>query len=69
MHQYAFEKLKVWVESKELIKEIYLLAKSFPSFESFNFTSQLQRSSLSITSNIVEGSSKHTHKNRTRLWL
>ena len=33
MYTYSFEKLEVWVEAKELSKNIYLTTKQFPDDE------------------------------------
>ena len=50
-----FTQLEVWQESLALAKEIYLITKKFPSEEKFGLISQLQRASVSISSNIAEG--------------
>ena len=50
-----YKNLQIWQKADQLAKDIYLLTKSFPKSESFNLTSQLQRASLSIPTNIVEG--------------
>jgi len=50
-----YKNLLIWQKADQLAKDIYLLTKSFPKNESFNLTSQLQRASLSIPTNIVEG--------------
>ena len=50
-----YKNLQIWQKADQLAKDIYLLTKSFPQSEAFNLTSQLQRASLSIPTNIVEG--------------
>ena len=45
-----------------LVDSTYLLVEKFPSLEKFNLTSQLLRCSVSIPSNIAEGTSKSTDK-------
>ena len=57
-----FKKLKIWIESIELVSKSYQLTRSFPDFEKFGLTSQMNRCAISIPSNIAEGSSKSTDK-------
>jgi four helix bundle protein len=64
VYSFAFEKLKVWQESRVLTKGIYLLTKEFPAVEKFGLTNQLRRASVSVCSNIAEGSSRTTHKDQ-----
>ena len=64
MYTYSFEKLEVWVEAKELSKSIYHITKQFPEDEKFGLTSQLKRASISICSNIAEGSARKTNKDK-----
>lgn len=61
---FSFEKLTVWIDSKELIKNIYLVTKSFPEEEKFGLTSQLRRASVSVASNLAEGTSRNTNKDK-----
>lgn len=64
MHKFSFEKLDVWIESKELTKTIYHLTMSFPDCEKFGLVSQLRRASISICSNIAEGTSRISDKDK-----
>jgi four helix bundle protein len=64
MYIYSFEKLEVWNESKELTKSIYLLTSIFPDSEKFGLVSQLRRASVSICSNIAEGSARKSFKDK-----
>ena len=64
MYIYSFEKLSVWTEAKDLAKIIYSLSKSFPSDEKYGISSQLKRASISICSNIAEGSARNTGKDK-----
>tara|TARA_R100000935_G_scaffold45578_1_gene68698 strand:- start:292 stop:624 length:333 start_codon:yes stop_codon:yes gene_type:complete len=54
--------MKIWEESIKLVGTSYNLTKSFPDSEKFNLVSQMNRSAVSIPSNIAEGSSKSTNK-------
>ncbi len=62
MYLFSFEKLNVWKDAKELVKEIYRMTNSFPISEKFGLISQLRRASISIPSNVTEGSSRNTPK-------
>lgn len=57
-----FRQLIVWQKSMTLAKEIYSYTKKLPSDERFGLSSQLQRSGISIPSNIAEGSKRGTRK-------
>ena len=64
MYLYSFEKLEVWNESKEFTKSIYTLTSTFPDSEKFGLISQLRRASVSICSNIAEGSARKSFKDK-----
>ena len=51
-------KLEVWQRSMELVKTIYELTKEFPKEEIYGLSSQMQRSAVSIPSNIAEGAAR-----------
>lgn len=63
---YSFEKLQVWIESKELTKHIYKVTQEFPENEKFGIISQLRRATISICSNIAEGVSRNTNREKAR---
>jgi four helix bundle protein len=60
MGRHNFKKLKVWNQAMELIDENYRVSQRLPASEMFGLKSQMNRSALSIASNIAEGSSKTT---------
>lgn len=64
MYVFSFEKLEVWIESKEFSKLIYSITATFPDTEKFGLISQLRRASLSIASNIAEGSARKSYKDK-----
>ena len=66
MKIYSFEKLQVWQQSRALTKNIYLLTRNFPEEEKFGLISQLKRASVSICSNLAEGSSRNSFKDKAR---
>ena len=63
-YQFSFEKLEVWQLSRALVKEVYLLTSKFPDTEKFGLVSQIRRSSISVSSNLAEGSSRQTAKDQ-----
>jgi len=66
MYLYSFEKLDVWQLSRKLVGIIYKVTDKFPADEKFGLTSQLRRASVSIASNIAEGSSRNSLKDQVR---
>jgi four helix bundle protein len=51
-----FRNLKVWEKAHALTLDLYKATKSFPPDEVYGLTSQMRRASVSIGSNIAEGS-------------
>jgi four helix bundle protein len=51
-----FRNLKVWEKAHALTLDVYRASKSFPREEMYGLTSQIRRASVSIGSNIAEGS-------------
>lgn len=65
-YKYGFEKLEVWQDARLFVKDIYTVTKLFPNDERFNLCSQIQRASISIVSNIAEGLSRSSDKEKIR---
>ncbi len=68
MHTYAFEKLSVWQDARNLVVKIYKVSSQFPKEEKFGITNQIRRSALSIASNIAEGSGRKTPKDQVHFY-
>ncbi len=64
MHIYSFEKLEVWKESIQLAIKTYKTTDLFPKEEKFGLTSQMRRCSVSVSSNIAEGTSRISKKDK-----
>ncbi len=64
MYTYSFEKLEVWVEAKEFAKLVYDLTSRFPDNEKYGLVQQLRRASVSVCSNIAEGSARSSYKDK-----
>lgn len=57
-----YKDLIVWQKSVKLVGDIYELTGQFPKEEIFGLSSQMKRASVSIPSNIAEGSKRGTTK-------
>ncbi|UXP33420.1 four helix bundle protein [Reichenbachiella agarivorans] len=57
-----FGKLNIWKRSIELVTEIYQLTGHFPESEKFGLTNQIRRCSVSVPSNIAEGTGRKSDK-------
>ena len=64
MNQYSFEKLNIWNDIRDLVKEVYLISKDFPDSEKFGLTNQIRRAIVSVSSNIAEGTSRTSYKDQ-----
>ncbi|CAM3593929.1 hypothetical protein FSS13T_16340 [Flavobacterium saliperosum S13] len=64
MHQ--FKELGIWKKSRLFCSDIYSITSSFPNEEKFGLINQLRRASVSIPSNIAEGSSRNSNKDFSR---
>lgn len=53
-----FREYPIWLQGRELVKEVYLLTKQFPASEVYALSNQLQRAVVSIPSNIAEGAGR-----------
>lgn len=67
-HIYNFEKFQVWNDARELVKEIYTLTKEFPTLEKYGLISQMKRASISVVSNIAEGTGKTSLKYKAHFY-
>ncbi len=60
MHK--FKDLKLWQKSIELVTNVYALTRTYPQVEKFGLISQINRSAVSIPSNIAEGAGRNSDK-------
>ena len=66
MKTFSFEKLNVWQKARKLSIIIYKVTKLFPDDERFGLISQMRRCAISISSNIAEGTGRHSAKDKAR---
>jgi four helix bundle protein len=64
----TFKDLDAWKEGHVLVLQIYELTKRFPRSEVFGLTSQMQRCAVSITSNVAEGFSRNSRKEKLQFY-
>jgi four helix bundle protein len=65
---YSFTDLKAWKQGHELVLFVYEITKHFPQNEVFGLTSQMRRAVVSITSNIAEGFSRISNKEKAQFY-
>ena len=64
----SFINLDAWKEGHRLVLIIYKITKTFPKEEMFGLVSQMRRCAVSITSNIAEGFSRHSYKEKVQFY-
>lgn len=64
MDDFYYRKLNVYHKARQLVVDVYNLIKSFPKEERHSLNNQLQRSVISIPSNIAEGMGRFSVKER-----
>lgn len=64
----SFTDLNAWKEGHNLVLQVYKLTKTFPSEEKLVLTSQIRRSVISVTSNIAEGFSRSSQKDKAKFY-
>ena len=64
----SFTDLNAWKEGHKLVLLIYKLCEHFPETEKFGLASQLKRAAISVTSNIAEGFSRNTSKEKVQFY-
>lgn len=64
----SFTDLNTWKEGHQLVLMIYKTTKGFPKDELFSLTNQVRRCVVSITSNIAEGFSRQSYKEKIQFY-
>lgn len=63
-----FTKPEVWRRAYKLVLNIYKTTNDFPVKENYNLVSQMNRAAVSVASNIAEGYTKFSHKEKIRFY-
>lgn len=64
----GFTSLNAWQEAHKLVIQIYTLTKLFPKEEIFGLTGQVRRAAVSVSSNLAEGSSRRSNKEKANFY-
>ena len=65
----SFTDLNAWKEGHKLVLMIYKITNNFPDIEKFGLVSQMRRCVVSITSNIAEGFSRKSTKEKAQFYF
>lgn len=65
---HSFTNLYAWQEGHKLVLMVYKITKQFPKEEIFGLVSQMRRCVISTTSNIAEGFSRNTAKDKIKFY-
>jgi four helix bundle protein len=60
----SFTDLIAWRQAHDLVLGIYKFSEKFPQKEMFGITNQIRRAAVSITSNVAEGFSRISKKDK-----
>lgn len=64
----SFRNLNVYIQAKELVKQVYELLKTFPKEEQYALCDQLRRAVISVPSNIAEDSGRQSEKDQAHFY-
>ena len=64
MSDFGFQSLEIYQLAKTLVVKNYRITKLFPQEERFSLVQQMNRAAISIPSNIVEGYSRASSKEK-----
>ena len=65
----SFTDLNAWREAHKLVLNIYKATKEFPKEETYSLVDQMKRCSVSISSNIAEGFSRQSKKEKIQFYF
>ena len=64
MNRYSYKNLNVYQDAKAFVVAVYKLVNEFPEKEKFALCNQIRRAAISVTSNIAEGVSRISAKEK-----
>ncbi|MCF7832495.1 MAG: four helix bundle protein [Candidatus Marinimicrobia bacterium] len=66
MHLYSFEKLDMWKDIRNFVSAVYEISDNFPYSEYKGLRDKIRRATVSVSSNIAEGSGRLSYKEQAR---
>ena len=64
----SFTDLNAWKEGHQLVLLVYKITSTFPKNEAYSLVDQMRRCVISITSNVAEGFSRRTKKEKIQFY-
>ena len=64
MEFFGYRNLVAYEKAREVVRRVYYVTRSFPKDEVFALSSQMRRAAVSITSNIAEGMTRYSVKDK-----
>ena len=64
----SFTQLNAWQNGHKLVLRVYKLVKFFPKEETYALSDQMRRCVISITSNIAEGFSRKSYREKSQFY-
>lgn len=64
----SFTDLEAWKEGYILVLYLYKITQDFPKEETFVLVTQLRRAGISLTSNIAEGFSRNSYREKIQFY-
>ena len=64
-----FQELPVWQIAMQVAVDVFSLTENLPRKEDYGLTSQIRRSSLSISDNIAEGFGRQTSPDKVKFYI
>ena len=61
--------MRIWQKGLSIVEEVYKLTSSMPDDERYGLVSQMRRASISVPSNIAEGESRKSQREKTHYML
>ncbi|MEA3307749.1 MAG: four helix bundle protein [Elusimicrobiota bacterium] len=64
----SFKEMPVWQKAMDVATETFKLTENLPKKEDYGFTSQIRRSTLSISANIAEAYGRHHNRDKINFY-